>query len=74
MLVAADLYSAPVFVFCFRVISVVSAVVVDAIVVGAVMVGAVTWNVTLCLSAYSLSVADSKNGLQVRPDSSRVKR
>ena len=74
VMVAADLSSTPVFVLCFRVISVVSAVVVDAIVVGAVMVGAVTWNVTLCLSACSLSVVDSKNGLQMRPDGSRVKR
>ena len=35
--------------------------------------GAIVGNVTLYLSACSLSVAESKNGLQVRPNGSLVK-
>ena len=35
--------------------------------------GAAVGNVPLCLSACSLSAAESKNGLQVRPKGSRVK-
>ena len=36
--------------------------------------GAAVRNMTLCLSACSLNASDSKNGLQVRPNGSRVKR